>query len=652
MKKALLLGLSAFFALFACRLFLQKEKVSVVHLTVASSDHDEEGKEQDGIFLSQQQDFENTKDIRLGYIPKERLIQASEKLVRERRAFRSNPSLRTTALSWTERGPNSDLPGSSNGNLRGPGNNAITGGRLRAILVDLSDVTNSTVWIGSAGGGVWKTTNITATSPNWAPVNDALGNLSVSSICQDPTNTNTMYFGTGEKTANIDAIRGGGIWKSTDHGVTWNLLAGTSGFGNVSRIICDASGNVYVATMGSGLGILRSTNGGTNWVSITPSGLTSYVTEMKLSSTGRLHIVCGYRTVGVSGYRYTDNPSTVTTSTWTSPATSFTSTAYNTELAVAGNTLYALPSNSSYETNAIWKSTNGGDTWATCTTSPPVTGNSSTDLSSGQGWYCLAIGVDPANANNVVVGGLNTYRSADGGVTWTQVGRWVGNSMTYIHADHHYVTWNASQVLIGTDGGVFYSSNGGVNWSDRNTGLRIKQFYSAAMHPTSANYFIAGAQDNGIHSINNAGLGASTEVVGGDGMFTHIDQDQPQYQFGAYTYNDYRRSTNSGASWGSVTYSTSAGSFVNPTDYDDGNNKLYAAGSAGTYVRWEDPQTGNTFTPITLAAFAGGQVSHVAVSPHTSNRVLFGTNNGKIVRVDNAHLSSPTAVDVTGSGMN
>lgn len=610
------------------------------------------GDEQDGIRLVLEQEFKATYDIRLGYVPKERLVEATSRLMQERQA---NRGLRTTALSWTERGPNTDAIGPSNGNTRGPGNLAVTSGRIRAMWVDLTDGDNSTVWVGSVSGGLWKTTDITASPATWMPVNDFMGNLAISDIVQDPRPgfQNIMYVGTGEKTFNVDAVRGGGVWKSTDGGNTWSLLPSTTSFWNVSRMAVDASGNLYVATIGNSSGIQRSGDGGNTWTNISPSGLSLRISEMKLSSTGRLHVVCGYynTAAGSSGYRYTDNPATVTSATWTSPAVSFSPTNYNVEIATAGNTLYALPSNSVFETPTVWKSTDGGANWAACPTNPPVTGTSDVILSSGQAWFCIAVGVDPTNPDNVVVGGLNSYRSTNGGATWTQVARWVGTAMTYVHADYHFVTWNNNQVLLATDGGVFYSNDDGATYTDRNVGLRLKQFYSCAIHPTSTNYFIAGAQDNGMHQMNSPGLGGSTEFVGGDGAFSHIDQDQPQYQWGSYVYNIYRRSTNSGSTWGTVTYNNGTGQFINPSDYDNWNNRMYAAHVGGTYVRWENPQSGTNFSVVSLPALNNSMVSHVMTSPYTSNRVYFGTDAGRIVRVDNADLSNPTATNITGSGM-
>ncbi len=615
---------------------------------------EDEGDDQDGIREAQEMEFELTKDIRLGYVPKDRLIRAyNDEIAFMRRGGYAN---RTSALTWTERGPFSDEIAPSNGNTRGPGpaTDAVTSGRIRAIWFDLKDPTDKIVWVGGVSGGIWKTTDITSSAASvWSPAGDFLDNIAVSAICQDPTDTDIMYYGTGEKTNNADRVQGGGIWKSTNNGVSWNFLANTINYTNVSQMICDAAGNVYVATVGSGNGILRSSDKGATWANITPSGLSSNVTEMKLSSTGRLHISCGYRDlVANSGYRYTDNPGTVSSASgWNAPATTYPAD-FNVEIAVAGNVLYALPSNTSGLTPTIYKSSDGGVNWAATTTSPPGTSSEPT-INAGQGWYDLAIGVDPNNPNNVFAGGLNFYKTTDGGTTWSQFSRWVGTDLTlkYIHADHHNVVWKGTKVIMGTDGGLFYSSDNGVTFADRNDGLRLKQFYACAIHPTLTNFFLAGAQDNGTHKLQNAGLSSSIEVHGGDGAYVHIDQNEPQYQFSAVTRGQYRRSTNGGVSFSSVNYSSTVGQFINPTDYDDVANIMYTSAATGQYVRWDDAQTGSSFTPVSIAEFGGASTRSINVSPHTANRVFFGCFNGRVVRVDNANAATPTATNIAGSGM-
>lgn len=630
--KILNIACTALLACFALVSFAQVEQVT---------------ENQAGISRRLQHEIDATKDPALGYVPKSRLVQAYQ--TRQARLNQLNQQNRSTLFSWTERGPNSDATGPSNGNSR-PGNGK-TSGRVRAIWEDLSDATGKTVWVGGIDGGLWKTTDITANPATWTPINDFFGNLAVASICQDPTNVNILYFGTGEKAINADAVRGAGIWRSTDGGVTWDVMPGTANLWNVSKVVCDAAGNLYVGcnSISNTQGLQRYTKATGTWTNITPTGLAPRIPDIELSSTGRLHIVCGYYNTATAsaGYRYTDNPATVTSSTWTSSAVSFSPVQYNVDLASSGNTVYALPSTSAYEVTTIYKSTNGGANWAATGATPSFT--------SGQAWYCLAIAVDPTNANNVIVGSLDCYKTTNGGTSWTKISEWVGATGQYVHADQQIITWRSNnQVLFGCDGGVHYSANGGTTITDRNVGLRIKQFYAVANHPTSTNYFLAGAQDNGVHQLNTAGMGASVEVTGGDGAFVHIDQDQPQYQWGSYVYNQYRRSTNGGSSWSSVNYSNSAGKFINPTDYDDAANIMYCSGVANAFVRWSNPQTGNTFTSVTMSGLNGGKVSAVKVSPYSSNTVFFGGGGSGItpslIKATTAN-ATPAFTSIIGAGM-
>ena len=599
-------------------------------------------------------EFQRTKNLTTGKVSNEALMNAINETVRAKKEIQP----RAATLTWAERGPFTDAVGPSNGNTRP--NNEITAGRIRAQWVDLSDNTGKTVWVGGVDGGLWKTTDITVATPTWILVNDYLSNLAVSGICQDPTNHSIMYFCTGEAYYNADRVRGNGVFKSTDGGVTWSQLSSTTAYTLCSRIQCDAAGNVYLGTNLISSGLLRSTNGGSTWTTITPQGLTTNITDFEISSTGRFHVAVGYYEAG-GGYRYTDNPSTVTSATWSSPSTAFTypsGTAARIELSCSGNTLYALPSNTGAVMTQIHKSTDGGVTWATT----PLTTTNITDLNGsttqGQAWYCMGVDIDPSNANTAIIGGLNCLKTTDGGATWTKISEWVGTTGQYVHADIQNIKWydGGNKLLIASDGGVHYSSDKGATFRNRNTNLRIKQFYSCAIHPnatTSPDYFLAGAQDNGTHQLNSAGISSSVEVTGGDGAFVAIDQDEPQYQFGAYVYNQYRRSTNGGASWSSVNLSTSNanGQFINPWDYDNTNNKIYGSWAAGAYVRWDNPQTGSTFSAVTIPSFNSVKIGSVLASPYTAHQVYFGTSGGRIVKVTNANTATPTDVNITAATM-
>ena len=589
---------------------------------------------------SERMEFERKRiiDPALNEIPEGAYWQAVLQ-TKQMREFTQNQQEKV--LTWTERGPNSDVVGASNGNTRA--NSGITAGRIRAVHPDLSDPTGKKVWIGGVDGGLWKTNDITASPATWTLVNDYFSNLAVTDICQDPSNTSIMYFCTGEAYYNADAVSGVGVFKSTDGGATWSQLNSTTSYTLCTRILCDNLGNVYLGTRGSGL--KRSTNGGSTWTTITPTGTGSNVCDLEVSTTataGRLHVVMGI--FSTQYYRYVDNPSTATTTSWLAPTTGFPSYSNRAEIACVGSTLYACPVNASNVVPQIYKSTNGGQTWA-------ATGGNPTSGWCNAGWYAVSVGIDPSNVNNCMVGGLELYGTTNGGTTWTKKANWVGTTGQYVHADIHDITWynGGNTLLIGCDGGVHYSADKGTTIRDRNRGLRIKQFYSVALHPTTTNYMIGGTQDNGTHQLSTAGLGASVEVTGGDGGFVAIDNNQPQYQFATYTYNQYRRSTNSGSTWSSVNLSSTAGAFINPYDYDDSGNRLYAAYSAGSYLHWSNPQTGSTWNSVTVANFGGSMVSTVKVSPYTANRVYFGTEAGRIVSVSSANLTSPTSTIINAS---
>ena len=588
-------------------------------------------------------EIERTKDPATGRVPWNKLWEAIEETKMAKEFAATNA---IAALTWTERGPDSDVTGPSNGNTRA--NGGVTAGRIRAVMVDSLDPTKKTVFVGGVNGGLWKTTDITASPANWILVNDFLSNLAISAICQDPRPgfQNTMYFCTGESYFNSDAVQGVGVFKSIDGGVTWNFLPSTSAYVACTRILCDHLGNIYLATRGNGL--LRSSDGGNSWTTITPSGLSNRICDLEITSTAvqsRLHMVTGI--ASAQSYRYTDDPATVTSASgWNAPATPFPSFNNRAEIAVSGNTLYALPADNSDQVPTIYKSTDGGNIW-TATGGQPTSG-----WANGQAWYDLSVRINPSNPDNCIVGGIDCFETNNGGISWSKISAWVGTSGQYVHADQHDIQWwdGGNKLVFACDGGIHYSADGGTTIRDRNIGLRLKQFYSVAVHPTTTNYFIGGTQDNGVHQLTNPGLGASVEVTGGDGAFVAIDQNEPQYQFGSYVFNVYRRSTNGGATWSTPINNQSSGRFINPWDYDNAANIIYACNSAGSYFRWNDPQTGNSTTVVSIGAFAAQNVSAVHVSPYTANRVYFGTGNGRVVRVDEAHGASPVEANITPTG--
>jgi len=158
---------------------------------------------------------------------------------------------------------------------RGPGNVA---GRARGLIVDPDDPAKNTWFVGTVGGGIWKTTDA---GTNWTDIAPDLPNLAVSTLAMAPSNHDIIYAGTGESMYSVDVINGDGILKSTDHGVTWNQLSSTvdnPNFNNIARIIVDPQNpDIVLAATSSGRykintvnksGIFKSTDGGNIWTEV------------------------------------------------------------------------------------------------------------------------------------------------------------------------------------------------------------------------------------------------------------------------------------------------------------------------------------------------------------------------------------------------
>ena len=588
-------------------------------------------KEKDGARQALERDIMMMKDPALGYVPADRLIKAKQ--YRDQ-LWQSQNNAAIAGVSWRTLGPK---------NL---------GGRTRALLVDANDATGNTIWAGSVGGGLWKTTDITAAEPNWVPVDDLFANLAVTSIAQDPSNPLIMYFCTGEGYNNLDAIRGLGVWKTINGGTTWAQLASTNiaTFNFCQKVLVNSTGIVFVATTSSG-GLQRSSNGGTTFTKVLGTGLgiagaaSNICWDVELAANGDV-----YASLEASVHKSTNAGVTF------AAAQTLPITASRTELACApndANYVYALVENGN-AVNGILRTIDAGTTWVSRTEPADADpGVPVADFSNGQAWYDLSIAVDPLNRDNLFVGGLDLFKSTDGAGTWSQIAHWYGGfSLPYAHADQHNIVFkpgSSSIAYFTNDGGVFRTANADVAapaFTDKGINYVTAQFYACALHPTAfSSYCLAGTQDNGTHQFTQPVLQNTVEATGGDGAFCHIDQNEPQFQFTQYVFNDFYRSTDGGTSWTNIT--SSGGLFINPSDYDDVNNKMYSTRNANQYLRWDDPQTGATFTAIAVAAFGGAQASAVKVSPNTANRVFFGIGNGRVVRVDNANTGAPTATNIS-----
>jgi hypothetical protein len=617
-----------------------------------------------------QQEILMTKDPSLGYVPTERLMIAEQTAKKLNKAAKENGTLN---LIWNERGPN---------NL---------GGRSRSILIDQSDATGNTVFVGSVGGGLWRTTNFLSPTPTWTQIASVSQNLAITTLAQDPNTLTTMYAGTGEGYGNLDAIRGLGIYKSTDAGLTWTLLASTTTGGAavnnlnyVQKILVYSNGDVYAsgisATFCNAGGILKSTNGGLTWTRVigiyTGCGNCTCANnflgyDIVRSLNGDLYATTIDATPKLGHIWKSLAGATVGNSgTWTDVTPTGTFQRIQLACSATNNSkIYALMQGSGSAVGGIRVSTDGGTTWTNIDNSTSWCNQSvasGPDFSNGQAWYDLTIAVRPDDDQTVFVGGVDLMKTVDGGTTWSQNTQWASgcSSLPNIHADNHnivYLPGSSTRFIVVNDGGVYYTADGGNTYTNKSAGYRTIQYYSAALDPASgSNYMLAGAQDNGTHKFSSAGLGSVNTATTGDGGYCFIDQNNPTYQVSSYIYAKYFISRNGGTTFSvNANFSgTSNGRFINPTDYDNTQKIIYASYTDANLIRITNVTSGvPASTPISFPLAGTMRVSAVKVDPNTANRVwvVFSSSSTssvpQIYYVDNADGASPTITQVTNPGV-
>ncbi|MGH9766905.1 MAG: WD40/YVTN/BNR-like repeat-containing protein, partial [Blastocatellia bacterium] len=427
-------------------------------------------------------------------LPIEKYFEAQERMRGMRHfstaldRFVTNSENLTAPLSAAEAAPNG-----ANWTPLGPGN---IGGRTRAILINPQDP--NVIYAAGVSGGVWKTTN---GGQSWRPIADLIGNITVSSMAMEPGNPNVIYVGTGEgvygfeQDTSVGDFRGAGIFKTTDGGANWTRLDGTRGrdFYYVNDLVISPNdkNRIYAAT---GTGVWRSVDGGANWTrGLEPKNedddlviggcldlaiRTDTQTDFVFASCGTFEPATIYRNTDASA-----------SGTWEGVLTQ--PDMGRTSLAIAPSNqeiVYALASSidfGPYELglHAVFRSTSGGaaNSWTTQVSntsqnklnrlllSLPLVGTLTDcqyDLSDdviSQGWYDNVIAVDPVDPNIVWAGGIEIWRSNDGGMNWGIGGpTYVGPSFDGgpIHPDIHTIVFHPrydgasnQMMFVGNDGG-------------------------------------------------------------------------------------------------------------------------------------------------------------------------------------------------------
>jgi hypothetical protein len=520
---------------------------------------------------------------------------------------------------------------------RGPGN---VGGRARGIVVDPDDPTEQTWFIGSVGGGVWKTTNAGA---GWTWLTADFPVLSTSAIAMAPSNHDVLYVGTGESFYNVDTINGNGILRSLDRGLTWTHLASTvddPAFNNIARILVDPADEdvvIVAATRGrykeflnQRSSIFKSTDGGANWIEVfasTAIGSLSRVKKLQQLVADPTDFNILYATVDEAGILKSTNRG----DTWTFINTGITDFTGRFEMAVSPvdhNRLYAAAEGAAH--SELWISSNAGASWSRTTAS-----GSEPNWLGAQGWYDNTIVCHPTDPNIVYVGGIRLWR-----LTLSGTSRSATNLNAPVHVDHHGLAvvdapGGGWRLLNTSDGGVAVSTTTDAGFSQVIDGLVTTQFYGIDKRPGGSAY-VGGTQDNGtwLSPLDPDALAGWQSVIGGDGYETSWHFDDPLKIIGGYQYNGLERSLDGGQTWTSAVTSVSppgtidTGSanapFITKIAKTPANpERLFAVGRRGV---WRSNDFGGTWSLSSIASGDWGAISsfHCVRISRADPNVIYG----------------------------
>jgi PKD repeat protein/photosystem II stability/assembly factor-like uncharacterized protein len=503
----------------------------------------------------------------------------------------------------------------------GPFNgNTIDGiGRINRIAFDPTNP--QVIWMGAPAGGLWKSVDA---GQNWTTNTDQLANLGISDIEIDPSNTSIMYLATGDRDGGDTYSFG--VLKSTDGGNTWNgtglVHAVTSQVKITDLYLNPDNTNIIVATTSQG--IYRSADAGNTWTSVQSGSFNAIVQK-----PGNPNILFCSSLSSPRIYKSNNNGQS-----WgvVSHSALPTGGIRRIELAVTphdSNYIYALYGES---TNngflAICRSTDGGDTWAQMANSPNLLGwqVSGNDVG-GQAWYDLALAVNPTNKNELYVGGVNIWRSNNGGSNWSIATHWYGGGGNpFVHADIHHLIYHpvTGQIHAGTDGGLYRKKLTQNAWDELNNGLNITQYYKMGTSASDTTRIIAGAQDNGTHLNRSTGW---IDVYGGDGMDCAISSKNPNVMYASIYYGDFFKSTNGGNSFRASFNLPPAGNgnWVTPFMLDPQHPDTIYAGFGNV---WRSFDGGLNFTDLTASSISGsGNIDVLGIAPKNTNHVFMANGN-------------------------
>ncbi|MCF8465359.1 MAG: hypothetical protein K9G41_10980 [Flavobacteriales bacterium] len=489
-------------------------------------------------------------------------------------------------------------------------------GRISAIAFHPTD-TNQ-IWAGAPSGGLWKSED---NGQSWEPLTDNLLNIGVAELVINPHHPDTMYLASGD--GSTGDTYSYGVMISVDGGQSWDttgLSFGVNEGRNIRRMILDST-NTNVLIAASTNGIYRTQDAGTTW---------------QLVQSGNF--------CDVEFKPYSHDTVYATTSSLSSPpiyvshdnGLSWAPSVNGMNIAGMGrckvavtkaapDMVYLLATNSASSYQGLYRSTDAGANWTLMSDSPNILGYSEFGSDEdGQGWYSMELAVSPINPNEVRVGGINTWKSNDGGTSFLIESHWYGANGSYIHADQHRAEYHpiTNQFYAGNDGGLYKRSYIFNGYESICSGMSITQFYRLGNAASDPTIILAGAQDNGTFRWkNNIWAG----VNGGDGMEAMIHPTNPFIMYATIQNGELHKSTDGGVTFGDD-IAPVPGAWVTPFMMEPGDPQVIYSASGSKVYRSEDAgSTWFEFSPA-LTTVNSGQLIMLDVATSNTEYVVAGSS--------------------------
>ena len=519
----------------------------------------------------------------------------------------------------------------------------------RVVDIEFDPTNPSIVYAGFSTGGIFKSFDAGNT---WQPIFDEQAVLTIGDIAVDPNNSDIIYVGTGEANGGHNNFPGGGVFKSTDAGSTWNFL-GLEGTTSIGRIVINPQNSnvLYLASVGSYFapnperGIYKSIDAGLTWDhSLFISDTTGFVDLIidpnnpdRLMATAweRVRRPNTSRLFGPSSgiYKTIDGGSS-----WNKISTSSLPNPNIQNVGRIGlaihkndpNIVYSLFTDGS-NIISLYRSNDFGISWTNVDTDNELSGGAA-----AFSWYFGQVRVHPTNPNIVYVMDVAFMRSTDGGNNWPIIYGYGGPSE--LHVDHHAMAFNPLDpnfIINGNDGGINISTNGGQTFSQPKN-IPATQFYEIGLDYNNPEKLYGGTQDNGTNRTPDGSVDNWENIWGGDGFYVVVDYNNSNIIYAESQNGGLVKSTDGGFGWSDGTNGINGSEPTNwstPVVMDPNSSNILYYGTHSLYrttnsaVSWAkiSPQLTDWVTGRRL-----GTITTIAAAPTNSNVIFVGTDDAHV----------------------